>query len=937
MLLNYALRQVFGTKNDRELKKLLPIVQQINALESKIRKLTDAQLQAKTAEFKGKLANGATLDDILVEAFAVVREAGSRVLMMRHFDVQLIGGMGLHHGKISEMKTGEGKTLVSTLPSYLNALSGKGVHLITVNDYLAKRDSEWMGRLHRFLGLEVGCITNSLRDSERKAQYNADIIYGMNNEFGFDYLRDNMKPSLDLYVQRDHNFAIVDEVDSILIDEARTPLIISGPSEESTEGYYAADKAVRNLKKDIDYTLDEKARNATLTEDGVGKLEKLMGLGNLYDPGNVEHVHKVHASLKAHAVFKRDTDYVSRDGQIVIVDEFTGRLMPGRRWSDGLHQAIEAKEGVKIEAENQTMATITLQNYFRLYKKLSGMTGTADTEAAEFKKIYNLDVLVIPPNRPMVRQDSNDLVYRNEAGKYRAVIKDIEEKHKAGRPVLVGTVSVAKSERISKLLTRINVPHNVLNAKNHEREAEIISNAGQGAGVTIATNMAGRGTDIILGSGVKDVGGLHVIGTERHESRRIDNQLRGRAGRQGDPGSSQFYLSLEDDLMRIFASERVIAIMDKLGMEEDVPISDGLVTKSVENAQKKIELHHFDQREHLLKYDDVLNKQREVIYAMRRLVLEGKETRSLVEDLTKELSQDIAEQFADPKTPSTDWDWKGLSDALRQTFMLEVGPTERAEIEKSAAREVKAKDISTYVTKKAWDNYLLKEKGVGEVALRDLERYFFLQSIDHHWKEHLLALDHLKEGIHLRGYAQKDPLVEYRKEGFALFQLLDKVIRQTALTRLYTVRLLSKEEQDEQRRQAEVQADAAALRLRQAQLSGPSLDQENTEGGGIDGSEVKAARQGTPLQRPANGAPAAEAAPVPVGVSAAMKFMQQYQAKRLQQLQQAQTSSGGTVEAGAGGGGAKSTPVTNTQEKPGRNDPCFCGSGKKYKNCHGAS
>jgi preprotein translocase subunit SecA len=923
MLLNYALRQVFGTKNDRELKKLLPLVQRINDLEPKIRKLSDAQLQAKTGEFKEKLSRGATLDDILIEAFAVVREAGSRVLLMRHFDVQLIGGMGLHHGKISEMKTGEGKTLVSTLPSYLNALSGKGVHLITVNDYLAKRDSEWMGRLHRFLGLEVGCITNSMRDQERKKHYAADITYGTNNEFGFDYLRDNMKPTLDLYVQRDHNFAIVDEVDSILIDEARTPLIISGPSEESVDLYYVADKAVRQIKKDVDYTLDEKARNATLTEDGVAKLERLLNVGNLYDPENVDLVHKVHASLKAHAVFRKDTDYVARDGQIVIVDEFTGRLMPGRRWSDGLHQAIEAKEGVKIEAENQTLATITLQNYFRLYKKLGGMTGTADTEAAEFKKIYNLDVLVIPPNRPMIRQDSNDLVYRNEAGKYRAVIKDIEEKHKAGRPVLVGTVSVAKSERIAKLLSRIGIPHNVLNAKNHEREAEIIAAAGQGAGVTIATNMAGRGTDILLGSGVKEAGGLHVIGTERHESRRIDNQLRGRAGRQGDPGSSQFYLSLEDDLMRIFASDRVVKIMDKLGMEEDVPISDGLVTKSIENAQKKVELHHFDQREHLLKYDDVLNKQREVIYAMRRLVLEGKETRSLVEDLTRELSRDIVEQFGDDKKVSSEWDWKGLTDALRQTFLLDIGS--------NRPEGNKIKEVSAWVAKKASELYAAKEIAVGEAALRDLERYFFLQSIDHHWKEHLLALDHLKEGIHLRGYAQKDPLVEYRKEGFALFQLLDKAIRQTALTRLYTVRLLSREEQEEQRRLQEAQARATAERM---QLSGPSLE-NGPEGGGVEASDVRAAQAGRPLERPApgtNGAPA-EPAPVPAGVSAAMKFMQQYQARRMQQLQQAQTSSG-QVEAGAGGG-AKASPAVNSQPKIGRNDPCYCGSGKKFKNCHG--
>ena len=655
MLAGLILKKIVGSKNDRELKKILPVIQAINELEPKIRLLSDRELQNKTLEFKERLNQGQTLDDILVEAFAVCREAASRVLGQRHYDVQLIGGIALHRGMISEMKTGEGKTLVSTLPCYLNGLSGRGVHVVTVNDYLAKRDAEWMGQVHRFLGLEVGCILNSMNDRERKIQYASDITYGTNNEFGFDYLRDNMKPSLDRYVQREHYFAIIDEVDSILIDEARTPLIISGPSDESTDFYYDADRAIRLLKRDVDFTVDEKHRSVTLTEDGVKRIEEILNVENLYGPENGQMIHHVHAALKAHANFKKDTDYVVRDDEIVIVDEFTGRFMPGRRWSDGIHQAIEAKEGVNIEGENQTLATITLQNYFRLYKKLGGMTGTADTEAAEFKKIYNLEVLVIPTNRPNYRNDSQDLVYRNEAGKYKAVIEDIKEKHQAGRPVLVGTVSVAKSERVAKLLMRDGIPHSILNAKNHAREAEIIADAGMKGSVTIATNMAGRGTDIVLGPGVKDVGGLHVIATERHESRRIDNQLRGRAGRQGDPGSSQFYLSLEDDLMRIFASDRMVKIMDKLGMEEDVPISDNLVSKSIESAQKRVELHHFDQREHLLKYDDVLNKQREVIYAMRRLVLEGKETKDLTRDLTRELSHDIAVQFQPDKRAGESW------------------------------------------------------------------------------------------------------------------------------------------------------------------------------------------------------------------------------------------------------------------------------------------
>ncbi len=918
MLIAQALKRVIGTKNDREIKKLIPRVQEINKLESAIRKLSDAQLQAKTGEFRNKLDQGAPLDSILVEAFAVCREGGARALGMRHFDVQLIGGMVLNDGKIAEMKTGEGKTLVATLPSYLNGLAGKGSHVVTVNDYLAKRDSEWMGRLHRFLGLNVGCIINSMNDTQRKIQYGCDITYGTNNEFGFDYLRDNMKPGLDMYAQRDPFFAIVDEVDSILIDEARTPLIISGPSDDKPELYNVADKAMRSLKKDTDYTLDEKNRNATLTEDGVLRLEGLLKVENLFSPENLELVHHVNASLRAHSVFKKDIDYVVRDGKVVIVDEFTGRLMAGRRWSDGLHQAIEAKEGVKIEAENQTLATITLQNYFRMYPKLSGMTGTADTEAAEFKKIYNLDVVVIPPNRPMVRKDHNDLVYRNEAGKYRAVIDDIKEKHELGRPVLVGTVSISKSERVSKLLTRIGIPHNVLNAKNHEREAEIIASAGQGKAVTIATNMAGRGTDIVLGHGVKDFGGLHVIATERHESRRIDNQLRGRAGRQGDPGSSQFYLSLEDDLMRIFASDRVIAIMDKLGMEEDVPISDRLVTRSIEGAQKKVEMHHFDQREQLLKYDDVLNKQREVIYSMRRLVLEGKETRALVEDLTREFCTDIVYQFCPPKENASGWDWKGLADAIRSSLGLGLSENQIEDFKK--ARHTSghaANDLLERVLGLAKNFYSEKEKSLGESMMRDIERFFLIQSIDHHWREHLLAIDHLKEGIHLRGYAQKDPLVEYRKEGFELFKMLDRIIKQSALTRIYTVRPVSREEQDEQRRASE---DARQKVLDTMKLQGPTLD--------MNDSRTEETPQTAAVEL--NGAPDPRKAQIERGISAAQAFMKKYQEQKSKELESAKASR--SLEPSEATG---SQTQVRDQPKLGRNDLCHCGSGKKFKHCHG--
>lgn len=862
-----VVHKFLGSDNDRELKRLLPLVQEINKLDASFRKLSDAQLQSKSAEFKQRLSNGASLDDILVEAFATCREAGTRVLGMRHFDVQLIGGMALHKGMIAEMKTGEGKTLVSSLACYLNALSGKGVHIVTVNDYLAKRDSEWMGRIHRYLQLEVGCIVNSMSDAERKEVYNSDITYGTNNEFGFDYLRDNMKPSLDMYVQRDPNFAIIDEVDSILIDEARTPLIISGPSDHKAELYEVADKAIRQIKKDIDYVIDEKARGATLTEEGIHKLEQYLKIDNLYGPDNLEMVHHVGAALRAHAIFRKDIDYVSRGGEILIVDEFTGRLMPGRRWSDGLHQAIECKEGVEIQAENQTLATITLQNYFRTYPKLSGMTGTALTEATEFKKIYGLKVLAIPTNRPNIRKDENDLVYRNEAGKYRAVIEDIKKRYEESRPVLVGTVSIAKSERISKLLSRVGIPHNVLNAKAHEKEASIIANAGQACAVTIATNMAGRGTDIVLGPGVREAGGLHVIGTERHESRRIDNQLRGRAGRQGDSGSTSFYLSLEDDLMRIFASDRIVAIMDKLGMEEDVPISDRLITRTIEKAQKKVESHHFDQREHLLKYDDVLNKQREVIYSMRRLVLEGKETRKLISDLSKELAKDIVSQFCTPPESPDSWDWKGFQTALRATFAIDLSDQDIKDFyTSSSSGNLKPEDVLPKIVDRASKIYEDKIKAIGEEKMADIERYFFIQSIDHHWKENLLALDHLKEGIHLRGYAQKDPLVEYRKEGFNLFKVLDRTIRQSALTRLYTFRIMTPEEEENRRHEEH------RMRLesqRNMSFSGPeSADGDHSPDS--SGTSSGAASTDSAPQNPAANNP---------GMAAALNFLRDRQNK----------------------------------------------------------
>ncbi|NQS72677.1 MAG: preprotein translocase subunit SecA, partial [Desulfobulbaceae bacterium] len=671
-MLGTALAKVFGSKNDRMIKRYRQKVGRINELEKTLTPLDDAALAAKTIAFKERLEKGETLDDLLPEAFAVVREAARRVLGERHYDVQLIGGMVLHQGMIAEMKTGEGKTLTSTAPLYLNALGGKGVHVVTVNDYLARRDVEWMGEVYRFLGLSTGCIVHEMDDAQRREAYRADVTYGTNNEFGFDYLRDNMKFSLDDYCQRGFNYAIVDEVDSILIDEARTPLIISGPAEMSTDMYIKVDRIMRHFKPEAHYTVDEKTRQAMLTDEGVELAEDLLEVDNLYDPVNISQLHHVNQALKAHVLFKRDVDYIVKSGQVVIVDEFTGRTMEGRRYSDGLHQALEAKEGVKIEKENQTLASITFQNYFRMYKKLAGMTGTADTEAPEFKKIYNLDVVVIPTHQKMIRLDYADVIYKNQAAKYRNIVKEIKERNESGQPILVGTISIDISEKISKMLTAEGIEHDVLNAKQHEREAEIVAGAGQRGRVTIATNMAGRGTDIKLGEGVRELGGLHILGTSRHESRRIDNQLRGRSGRQGDPGSSRFFLSLEDDLLRIFGSDRLSFVMDKLGMEEDEPIEHSMVTKAIENAQRKVEGHNFDIRKHLLEYDDVMNRQREVIYSQRRAILEGADVQSLVREIMQELVENIVIEFASASAHGDEWDWPSLEERVAQQFNLKL-------------------------------------------------------------------------------------------------------------------------------------------------------------------------------------------------------------------------------------------------------------------------
>jgi preprotein translocase subunit SecA len=889
-MINAILTKIVGSKNERDLKKMRPIIEHINELEPGLVRLSDVQLAEMTPKLRQRLAGGETLDDVLPEAFAVVREASKRVLSMRHFDVQLIGGIVLHQGKIAEMKTGEGKTLVATLPAYLNALEGKGVHIVTVNDYLAGRDAEWMGQIYRFLGLSVGCIQHPLSDPERRAAYAGDITYGTNNELGFDYLRDNMKYDLGDYVQRAFNFGIVDEVDSILIDEARTPLIISGPAEESTDKYYKIDRIIPRLRRDLDYQVDEKARTVNLTEEGVEKAEKLLAVGNLFEPQNMDWVHHIYQALKAHLLFKRDVDYMVKDGQVVIVDEFTGRLMPGRRYSDGLHQALEAKENVKIERENQTLATITFQNYFRMYPKLAGMTGTAETEAEEFYKIYKLEVVVVPTNQTLIRTEFPDVIYRTEREKFNAAVEEIKDLYQNGRPVLVGTISIEKSEKLSSLLKRQSIPHVVLNAKYHAKEAEIVAQAGRKKAVTIATNMAGRGTDILLGGNpdfltlqtlrekgldpaslpkaeydaikkhwldhcrkehdeVVVLGGLHILGTERHEARRIDNQLRGRAGRQGDPGSSRFYLSLEDDLMRIFASDRISGIMQSLGMDEGVPIESNLITRQIERAQKQVEARNFEIRKHLLEYDDVMNKQREAIYSLRRELLEGTDQREYILELAEDILLEFVEKYAPKDKAPDEWDTEGLRIAVGNQFGFDI-----------AAAGVDPKD-STYVdlveklgasVRGVYDE---KERRIGPEFMRFHERMIMLQVLDAQWKDHLYALDHLKEGIGLRGYGQRDPLIEYKKESFAMFEDLNARREEESVRYLYRFEPISQEELDARERAAE-EARRRAQR------------QQNLVYSGGDGSAAPAAKR-----------PAA---------------------------------------------------------KVGRNDPCPCGSGKKYKKCHGS-
>ena len=787
-MIGSVLKKIVGSKNDRELKRLSLVFEEINDLEHSMRDHSDSELRAKTGYFKEKLEKGAELDDILVEAFAVTREAARRTLMMRPFDVQVIGGLVLYEGKIAEMKTGEGKTLAATMPIYLNALTGKGVHVVTVNDYLARRDSEWMGPIYKFLGLSVGVIVHGMDDDERRTAYNSDITYGTNNEFGFDYLRDNMKFDLEEYTQREFNYAIVDEVDSILIDEARTPLIISGPSDESTEMYYRINQVIPRLKKDRDYTVDEKSRTVVLTEEGVAKTEKYIKVQNLFEPGNIEILHHVNQALKAHTLFKKDVDYLVRDMEVLIVDEFTGRVMPGRRYSDGLHQALEAKERVKIERENQTLASITFQNYFRMYKKLAGMTGTADTEAAEFKQIYDLDVVMIPTNMPMIRTDYSDVIYKTEKEKFNAVIEEIKELHRLNRPVLVGTISIEKSELLSKYLTKPGIKHHVLNAKNHEKEAEIVAQAGQPGAVTISTSMAGRGTDIKLGQGIAGLGGLHILGTERHESRRIDNQLRGRSGRQGDRGSSRFYLSLEDDLLRIFGAERISSVMDRIGIEENQPIEHGLISKAIKNAQKKVEGQNFDIRKHLLEYDDVMNRQREVIYDQRRNVLKDENLWSHIDDMLEEIVDDMLVDYIDEKFHPEEWNLKGLDERVYRQFSLKLNFSElnRDNID----RETIAEKIISGVNTLLHD----KEKAFGKPIMDYLKKVIMLQSIDMQWKDHLLTMDHLKEGIGLRGYGQKDPKREYQMEGYDMFVDMVHRIKEDTLEKLCMVQVQREEE-----------------------------------------------------------------------------------------------------------------------------------------------
>ena len=772
--------------NAKEIKRLQKTVDKINGLEQEIEHLSDEELRGKTAEFKGRFEAGENLDDLLPEAFAVVREASKRVLNMRHFDVQLMGGIVLHQGRIAEMKTGEGKTLVATLPAYLNALTGKGVHIVTVNDYLAKRDSEWMGQIYRFLGLEVGLIVHGLDYNQRKKAYAADITYGTNNEFGFDYLRDNMVMYKDNMVQRELEYAIIDEVDSILIDEARTPLIISGQAAKPKELYTTVAKIIPRLKNEEDYTIDEKKQLVTLTEQGVARVEKLLGIDNLFDEANMELSHHVNQALKAHTLMKRDRDYVVKDGQVIIVDEFTGRLMFGRRYSEGLHQAIEAKEGVKIEKESQTLATITFQNYFRMYKKLSGMTGTAKTEEDEFIKIYGMDVVVIPTNKPMIREDLPDVVYRTEKGKFEAVVEKIVEKHSIGQPVLVGTVSIEKSELLSSMLKKRGIPHQVLNAKYHEQEAEIVAQAGQKGMVTIATNMAGRGTDIVLGEGVKELGGLYVIGTERHESRRIDNQLRGRSGRQGDPGVTQFYISLEDDLMRLFGAENITGLMDKLGMDDSIPIENSMVSRAIENAQKRVEARNFDIRKNVLEYDNVMNQQREVIYGQRRQVLMGENIKESILHMIEKMVERTIDRFAGESPYPEEWDLVGLLKRAEKLFLP------GHQIKREDLMKMEPQEIREFLKEEALRLYSKREEELGEENLRELERLVLLKIVDAKWMDHLDAMDQLRQGIYLRAYGQRDPLTEYKFEAYDMFNLMIEEIQEETVRYIYRVNIVER-------------------------------------------------------------------------------------------------------------------------------------------------
>ncbi len=857
-MFGYLFKKIFGTKNERYLKGKKSLVEAINALEAEMQALSDAEIPERLALLRKQVQEeGKHIDQVLVPTFALVREASRRVLGMRHYDVQLLGGIVLHSGKIAEMKTGEGKTLVATLPVVLNALTGKGVHVVTVNDYLASRDAAWMGKLYNFLGLTTGTIVHGLSDEERKIAYNADITYGTNNEFGFDYLRDNMKFYTQHLAQRGHNFAIVDEVDSILIDEARTPLIISGASEDAVGQYRVMDEVVRKLDANADFTIDEKARTAMLTEVGVAHCEELLNIENLFDPGNMTAQHHILQALKAHHVFRRDIEYIVQDDQVVIVDEFTGRLMPGRRFSDGLHQALEAKERVTVAAENQTLASVTFQNYFRLYDKLSGMTGTADTEAVEFHEIYGLEVISIPPNMPMVRKDYSDLIYRTSKEKFFAIVDSIEEMHKTGQPVLVGTISIENSELIAQLLKKRNVPHSVLNAKHHAQEAEIVANAGQIGKVTIATNMAGRGTDIVLGEGVKELGGLHILGTERHESRRIDNQLRGRSGRQGDPGSSRFYLSLEDDLMRLFGSERISGIMQKLGLEEGESIENAMVTRAVEGAQKRVEAHHFEIRKTLLDYDNVMNQQREVIYALRRELIEEQDLEPVLEEFCDDILDDVYASIESRKE-GTDINAEEMEEA--RTRLREIFTFDRVlkDSDPLPTRE-QAKELITGI--------LEQLRNDAPELYKDVIRYFLLEELDRCWKEHLRNMDSLRDGIGLRGYGQKDPKLEYKREGFELFQAMLFRIRENTYKALTKVRI--------QREDAVQFADEASSTAE------------------MESMEAKAAQS-------------------------EMAFRH----KEERQMNYSGPSDGAPMQA-------------KSEKRAGRNDPCPCGSGRKYKKCCG--